>query len=1649
MISLFTFLSIFLQIVHLAGASVPALYVERAASVDVESPNGGVESGGFFGPLVGVIVRLWFLAFVFGACARVGVFVVERVQLWIFRQILHWHARRCVLEREIALRAFFAFFFSGWLSYFLVLAHQSALLPLLWIPLALWFYRTICLLRALQEDPLLNALRAPVERVWQQQALFERRGGVCPSHVAHRFRVRAQSLSYQLEGAASSLGIDVETMHTAFDVAEGVLTLCYQLNSAQNHKDRAVAVAAFLRPFNTHEGKRRAIVVTLSDKLLAYAHRVFAPGDLEVQGFLEHVEGAKSSLYKWKTLRQSEGAEKIYRFMMYALTLGLFSKVGYDFRALGFSKAEELAARKQFRPGVDLIESVLEMTLFVCTAGYQLMQGHSIDRILHTPDAYRELYDDVLKIEADLKEYEEFASVSDLSHTRLMSRCSTIIGQLDDVLAKSCGVINHAERKVLRGLMERMSNVRLRLLSSAECMRTRQTPFSFLLYGESGVGKSSVMDVLIAAFARQRQLDPNPAFRYTLMPNQSFWNGFKSDMWCLKLDDVAALNPKGSIPDASLVEILHIVNNVPYTPDQAALENKGKTPLRVHLVVGTTNVKHLNAAFNFSKPQAILRRFPYVVSVMVKPEHRASDGQLRVSQPLDFPDYWVFKVEEVRFQGHEVRYEQVAVGDMKVLLRWYAAAIEAFYAKQSAAMDSIKSAEECAWCDGCHLPRPLCDCRLEQQSLVSDANVFLCTVMCCVTYIFAPLLHRVVNVLAVRYAYRLAARRVTVQWWAMWAKATSVSHGVKALWARHKIFGECMGELDEHQARDAMCTLGERVRSRVIGTPVLFVSLAAFLIIWLKLKGWGSLMEAQGPFASLPQERANAYATAAALPIERSTFPATGKCKTVDLDSLCNKVRSNVVHLRFEAANGVATCGRALAIATGFYITNAHTVPKVAGLLSVVVGKRLTQGIAQQKVHRFNPASDVVYHHSKDLVLLRLPGIDPKVDIREFFLDGNPKGPCYGRYLDMSEDGERKNIDMRVRCFGNVHVPGLGELFAAEGVPENVTVQGQCGMPLVCTSGSNASIVGLHAFGAREERRCGAMVVLRSDIDYLLRGELVVGASAPELSAQSAERALTSVSPKCVLNYLDQGVATVYGSFVGGGATHKSNVRPTVYQQLLLDSYGFEVAHAAPVMKGWRPWAIAAEELVQPVQGLDNAIVRACGAAYLADVLRRLPKDWQRMVAPCDVDTAVNGQPGITYVDAMKWTTSAGAPWRKSKAHYIERSVLPDGSVYVRPTEEILQRVELIWERYRRGELFRPVFTAHLKDEPVSLSKAAAAKTRVFCGSPFDWSIVVRQLFIGTIRLIHTRKFDFECAVGVVAQCNEWGKARAHVVRFGEERVVAGDYKAYDKRMPPELVLQAYDILISLAIRSGNFTQEQLLAMKCVAVDTAFPLVDYNGDLIGFWGSNPSGHPLTVIINSIVNSLYVRYAYAQSGHDVRYFADNVALLTYGDDNIMSVSEQCHGFDHTVLQRELAAIGVVYTMADKEAESVPFVSLSQATFLKRSWRWDEEVEEYLAPLEESSFQKMLLWSVASKTETAEVQDAACLLSAHAEFFHFGREVFTQKDAMVRDVLSRTGLSAYLSGPLKSFEDYCEAFHSASNATNLVWWGEEQKGGEAAS
>jgi hypothetical protein len=327
----------------------------------------------------------------------------------------------------------------------------------------------------------------------------------------------------------------------------------------------------------------------------------------------------------------------------------------------------------------------------------------------------------------------------------------------------------------------------------------------------------------------------------------------------------------------------------------------------------------------------------------------------------------------------------------------------------------------------------------------------------------------------------------------------------------------------------------------------------------------------------------------------------------------------------------------------------------------------------------------------------------------------------------------------------------------------------------------------------------------------------------------------------------------------------------------------------------------------------------------------------------------------------------------------------------------------------------------------------------VFTGAPADWSFVVRKHLLSFVKVVQENRLLFEAAPGCVTQSLEWEQFRDYLVAHGEDQIVAGDYGKFDKKMTAQVILAAFDAIIAI-LKFAGWSMEDLLVIYGIGEDTAYPFVNFQGDLVMLYGSNPSGHPLTVIINSIVNALYLRYCYIvlSEKRECRSFKTYVNLLTYGDDNVMGVCRSIPWFNHTAIVGALKTIGVEYTMADKESVSVPYININDVSFLKRTWRFDAEVGAFVCPLEEQSIHKMLCVNIPSKTISAEAQMLSVMNSAVREWFYYGRERFEVEREFLNNVCVKFELCPPV--PFPTWDQLKDSFWRASEGLSVVRLGE---------
>nr|WBY66461.1 MAG: nonstructural protein [Eriocheir sinensis marnavirus 2] len=1484
---------------------------------------------------------------------------------------------------------------------------------------------------------------------------------------------------------------------------ESLQALWYQCSRAQMVPDYWYCISSYIRCVT---GKPVFVGATqLFERLANWLNEAIAMVAEELQSSDEQVGGEnpftrfRNWLQRYQSLVDHPIVQRVKKIFRYVMSFSLLERFGITFSSFWYDKAEEEYVRSTHSSTSDFVISVVEGVSFILERLYDCYQTGTWSPIIHSGRNYAAWVDAIYKIKEDATKLHN-PEAHGLSYHEFVARVKNAIEKGESICKYSVDV-PASDKNLLKRLLSEVRLIEADLLTKAAARQARDAPFTVLYYGGSGIGKSTLQKLTFSHFGKLFKLPTEDEYHYPRSPDNEYWSGFQTSVWSLVLDDIAAQNPNMG-PDKSMSEILQIVNNIPYTPPQADLADKGRTPLRVELVQATTNTKSLNAASYYCNQLAILRRFPNVVTATVKSEYASNPEAPAEERMLDsakcpplasgiYPDYWRFEVEKVRpYMGTDgkqyARYELVHIfDDIYNYMAWLSSEAMAHKRNQQVMKNAQKSYMDTDVCDSCYRPMVACACsQVQSQEMV----VATCLVTCgIVTVVIAAWVYAVRQCRlwlawfqreietqkerAIEYATRVAEQKATqivetcIQRVAadadiqakgahaleQVASRVSVARVVKERITRTKdesaaavedIFASVKTrvraaalsakdklEMERRLLRDQVKRIGDAVRSNRMTQSALLALVVGLPLAAMAYKTYKQLQTfdlqsswTEGERIHATDEKPNPWYRDDYRTSEFDVGMLTSSWKALNQEQITAKVQRNCAYAEAKyQRDGVTKLRpmRLLALGGQLYVTNNHNIADVPEMMLSIHLNSREIGVGSSFEFRL-VTSTVFRMPDKDLAFFLIGSVPPKTNLLDLLPGEGYNTVCNGLLLGRSPEGVSEQMLLRAISKG-IKTTELGGIPSWLYQTRQDTVMGQCGSAVLGMTPVGPMIMGLHQTGGANFRG-SAVCLTRQDAQRALEhfDRPLVQAGEPDLrDAQGRVIELQPLHPKSTFRYLETGVADVYGTLPGFRGGGKSKVAKTFIHDACVKR-GYPVTTAAPVMRGYVPWRHAVRDVVEQQFTVDQSLLDECIEAFAHDIMSGLKESDKKELVTLDNDATLNGLPGVKFIDKMKRSTSMGFPWRKRKSHYLvnmgEYDVWQD---YVKFDDAFYERVDGIIAKYEQGVRHCPIFINHLKDEPQKKSKVEEGKTRVFSGGPADWSFVVRKYLLSFVRVVQNNKLLFESCPGTNAASAEWDVLYHHLTQFGTERIVAGDYSKFDKKMNAQMILAAFSV-IDKVMRDAGRSERDRRIIACIAYDIAFPMSDVNGDLVQFWGSNPSGHPLTVIVNGLVNALYVRYCWRRVGNDLSRFKQQVALLTYGDDNIMGISPQVQNFDHTVLVKYLAEIGVTYTMADKEAESVPFVSIRDVTFLKRGWRYDPEVGSHVAQLEHDSIAKALTMHLPSTEVCDEAKAVQALEGALYEYFYYGREEFNKRRQMFLEIIEECELEPYVTRELPFFD-----------------------------
>lgn len=376
--------------------------------------------------------------------------------------------------------------------------------------------------------------------------------------------------------------------------------------------------------------------------------------------------------------------------------------------------------------------------------------------------------------------------------------------------------------------------------------------------------------------------------------------------------------------------------------------------------------------------------------------------------------------------------------------------------------------------------------------------------------------------------------------------------------------------------------------------------------------------------------------------------------------------------------------------------------------------------------------------------------------------------------------------------------------------------------------------------------------------------------------------------------------------------------------------------------------------------------LRHCSDAFLAHHLKVSDNIVRRKeIEP--FETAVSGE-NFPSLSALPRTTAAGYPWCK---HYSDgkKAFFGFGSDYSFDSPACATLKLAVEKRVQQAEQegsFDPfIYQDSMKDEPRPHEKVLSGSTRLVSVAPVDCSVLSRMYYGHFIDSFFASKLRNCSAIGTNVY-KDWDTIATRLLKSGgEDRIIAGDYSAFDASHSRVMISMAFRVMDTWY---GNFSQAEKNVRDSIQADLAGSRHVW-GDTVTEWdGSLPSGHPLTSVVNTIIGIVASSWAFASAYVDAGKgsFEDGVcafylelAHFQYGDDDISGVPLHYNFFTTDVKSKHLKRLGYTYTDDTKSLGVVGFKKLGEIKFLQRYFKYDSSERRHLAALElTSAIQKPL-------------------------------------------------------------------------------------------
>ena len=373
---------------------------------------------------------------------------------------------------------------------------------------------------------------------------------------------------------------------------------------------------------------------------------------------------------------------------------------------------------------------------------------------------------------------------------------------------------------------------------------------------------------------------------------------------------------------------------------------------------------------------------------------------------------------------------------------------------------------------------------------------------------------------------------------------------------------------------------------------------------------------------------------------------------------------------------------------------------------------------------------------------------------------------------------------------------------------------------------------------------------------------------------------------------------------------------------------------------------------------------------------------------PCNLkqlptmEQCILGIPG--KIEKLAKDTSSGYP-------YTTRGRSPKTKLSESDWATIIHNAENIVKDAENGISPLEIYETYLKDELRENEKVDAHKTRIVNASPTALTLAMKHLLGPLLSSMHSNCNTTPFKVGINPHGVEWKVLFDSLSQNPLENTMEMDFSQYEfKHLPFAFRIVAKALFLWYKI--NGFPPATCYAVYTLILACRQGLVTINSVLL-FICMLLSGIAITAELNSLLQFVYFNFAFMRmTKRPPSDFLKQVILAIYGDDHLSTVSNEIKAiFNMTLVAKFFETIGMVLTpAANKTGEITDFINLTDATFLKRSFRPQGGLMD--APLKwESIFNSVQYYRKKANIDPKMIQ-ASTIDSALIEMTHYPKEQY---------------------------------------------------------